>query len=146
MSPEFWCMTGVTLTGAAVGIRMAIGEARFVRAQHRAYFEWDRTGKVVPGWSERWRWSHPKDEDVPTTTGVVINVVTTIVNVVHVTNVHVRGLFSGPGAAIGQQGSGATSRGHGTRVTPGQVVPSLPESAGRAAHTVGSLVGTRRGR
>lgn len=134
MSPEFWVMTAVTFSGAAWGIGMAVREAGFVSAQHRARRAWEQTGRAVPGWSHHWQWAHDKTADAPLLERAVVNVFTTIVNVTHV---HVRALSLTGGLSAGQ-GTRSTAT---PRVIPGQVVAgALPAS--RGAHALESLVGT----
>ena len=54
-------MTIVWIVGAAWTcvvlwtIRTAIGDLRFGKAQIRAYQQWERTCKFVPGWAKHWR-------------------------------------------------------------------------------------------
>jgi hypothetical protein len=132
-----WIGTGAWLVVVLWTVATAIGDLRFSRAQHRAFFEWERTGQVVAGWSRHWRWSHPKDVESPAlSTTVINNFFTTIVNVVNVTHVNVRALVlpgrpgrgGGSGAAAGGVSSGAADIGV-PRVISGQVVRALPDAA-----------------
>lgn len=92
MSPEFWFMSIVTVTGAAWGVGMAVGEARFVSAQHNARRLWEQTGRAVTGWSSHWQWAYDEVEDRPSLRNVAIDVFTAVAKVAHVAHTHVRAL------------------------------------------------------
>jgi hypothetical protein len=151
-------MTIVWIVGAtwacvvAWTIATAIGDLRFGKAQIRAYQQWERTGKVVPGWSTQWRWSHPKDTDIPTgLTKVVNQFFVTITQVINVTNVHVKALvLPGIGGPRGSAGGGDVTSGVGEavgRVIPGSVVSgALPDGASRASSFLGGALAALRGK
>lgn len=119
MTPEFWGLATATVSGAAFALTKAIGDASYVRAQHHAYRAWELTGKAVTGWSEHWIWAHDKTPTVARSGSVVVNVVTTITNIVNVTQVQVRSLppTGGPGADTGTASPTA-------RVLPGPAGPA----------------------
>jgi hypothetical protein len=136
-------------------IRTAIGDLRFGKAQIRAYQQWERTGKVVPGWSKQWRWSHPKDTDAPTgLTKVVNQFFVTITQIINVTNVHVKALvlpgIGGPRGSGGAGGVGDVASGAGEslgKVIPGTIVSgALPDGGSRAGSFLGGALGALRGR
>jgi hypothetical protein len=151
-------MTIVWIVGAAWAvvvlwtIRTAIGDLRFGKAQIRAYQQWERTGKVVPGWSKHWRWSHPKDIDIPTgITKVVNQFFVTITQVINVTNVHVKALvLPGIGGPRGAGGAGDVVSGAGEavgKVIPGSVVSgALSDGASRTGSVLGGALAALRGK
>lgn len=139
MSPEFWGMATITLAGAATGITMAVNEARSVRAQHHAYRAWERTGKAVAGWSERWIWAHDKTPDLPAAGSVVVNVFNTLTSIVNVTQVHRRPV-SPSGSISGAQGAPQALT--ASKVVPGRVLGSGATSG--AGDLVGSMAAIAR--
>jgi hypothetical protein len=131
MRAQFWFAAVTTFVVVAFAVRSVVAESRFVRAQHRAYRHWDRTGRVVPGWSHHWKWSHPKDVEVsPGVTTSVNQFFTTIVQVVNVTHVHVRALVL-PGLIT--RGTGDGAGGPSAAPIHGRIVGELPASLTSAA-------------
>lgn len=148
-----WIIGGIWVGVVLWTIRTAIGDLRFGKAQIRAYQRWDRTGKVVPGWSKHWRWSHPKDVDVPTGITKVVNQFFVTVNqIINVTQINVRALIlpgsAGPGGSGGVTGDATSGAGESLgKVIPGSVVPdALPDGASRAGSFLGSALAALRGR
>jgi hypothetical protein len=154
MNTLIWTVSTAWVGVIAWTIRTAIGDLRFGKAQIRAYQQWDRTGKVVPGWSRQWRWSHPKDVQAPTGITKVINQFFVTVNqVINVTQVNIRALIlpgepGGAGGAGGVAGDSTSGAGEALgKVIPGTLVPdALPQAGQRAGSVLGNALGAIRGR
>ena len=146
MNTAFIALSTLTVGGAISGVVMAIGEARFVAAQHAARNSWEHTGKAVAGWSDRWAWAHDKTADLPDAGSVVVNVVQHITNIVNVTNVRLGHVVLGSAGDRSRTAVGPSTA-SAPRVIPGHVVSALPSTVPVTRDAVGALTGAvTRGR
>lgn len=134
MNAAFIALSTVTIGGAVSGVVMAVGEARFVAAQHAARNSWERTGKAVAGWSDRFAWSHDKPTETEAIGRGVVNVFTTVVNIANVTHVHIRSL-----TLTGGFGGGGSSEAPTARMIPGHTVPASLPSVGASGEALGAM-------
>lgn len=137
MNAAFLALSTATIGGAVAGVVMAVGEARYVAAQHAARTTWERTGRAVAGWSEHFAWSHDKTTDAEVIGRGVVNVFTTITNVVNVTHVHIRSLPLAAGL-----GGGGGTQAPTARVIPGRTVPAALPAGSRATDALGAMTRT----
>jgi hypothetical protein len=140
MSAALWGCIAVQAAALVVPVWMVRREQRNTDAQHTAYRRWTQIGQVVPGWSPRWCWSHPRDEDLAAAGSGVVNVFTTLA---YVTQVRLTSLVLGGGGTGGHHRALTGTASVPVRVVPGQVLTPLSASSSRTTPGLVNALGAR---